>query len=301
MTATGYSVDVYLQWDFIPVVIITAVLGAGSLGLILPNTFLSSCNPGHRLLCEDIIFGVTRMVLDFEVTNDQQGNKVAIFHGRKIPAGTINLFFPFAVGIWMCACVTFWVIFLVEETFGCDPGLDCFPRQDNNSELLSHTPIQNCSDYDLIDNVTIVCYSFVFRYAEGVGAAGGVLVFAALFMKMYETTLFWVVDSPVTVDGWGITKIIMKALFGTLIFAPGLIIFLLVYIGSAGLSRYLPLISDTITNTKSGTAQFFSYLVTIAYMSTIGTYDLHKITKLDKLGAPKDITERTPLVNGTKK
>jgi len=293
MTATGYSVDVYLKWGSIPILIITAVLSAGSLVLVLPNIFLS--RTGHGLLCEDIIFGVSRMMLNFEVTNDQQGNKVTIFHGRKIPAATINHLFPKAVSIWICAFTTFWIIFLVEETFGCDPRLDCFPIQDNNSELLSHTPIQNCSDYDLIDNVTIVCYSFVFRYAEGVGAAGGVLVFAALFIKMYVTTFFWVVDSQLFTED----EAIMKAIVQSLVLTSPLIIFSC--ISSAGLSYLGPLFSDTIVKTWPRTVQYLSYLATLVYVGTFGANNLRKIAKLDKLGAQKGKTERTPLVNGTKR
>jgi len=70
---------------------------------------------------------------------EQQEIKVAVFHGRKVPVISMNDFFAPAVWVCVCAFITFWDIFLVEDSFGCDPRLDCFPRQDNNSELLSYS------------------------------------------------------------------------------------------------------------------------------------------------------------------
>ena len=145
----------------------------------------------------------------------------------------------------VCAFITFWVIFLVEESFGCDPRLDCFPRQDNNSELLSHTPIQNCSDYDLTDNVTIICYRFAFRYAEGFGVAGGILVFAASLMKMYEFLFFWAVDSPVTNDSRCSIKHILKWVVIIFVLLSPLICSGII----AGVVYGIPLVYNTICTT----------------------------------------------------
>ena len=57
---------------------------------------------------------------------DQQEIKVAVFHGRKVPVISMNDFFAPAVWVCGCAFITFWDIFLVEDSFGCDPRLDCF-------------------------------------------------------------------------------------------------------------------------------------------------------------------------------
>ena len=280
MAATGYSYDVYQNWDFIPIAVLAGVAGLAAVVLALLNLCLSlygffKGEKVGRIFCEDIVLGVSKLILDFEVTSGQQGNndqrgnndhqgnndrrgnddqqgnndqQEIKVHGRKVPVVIINLFFAPAVWVCVCAFITFWVIFLVEESFGCDPRLDCFPWQDNNSELLSHTPIQNCSDYDRIDNVTIICYQFVFQYAEGFGAAGGILVFAASLMKMYEIALFWAVDLPVTKDGRGS---IFKRVIKWIVIISVLVTPLVCSGVTVGVSVGVPLIRDTIFKTES--------------------------------------------------
>ena len=103
----------------------------------------------------------------------------------------------------------FWVVWLVEEevTGACVPNFDCFPFLGDT--MLQSLPVENCSFYsntsmiaDLLNataevvmnetevaetsgEVTYECYRFVYRYAEGLGAAGGVLFFTAAFSKVY--------------------------------------------------------------------------------------------------------------------
>ena len=108
--------------------------------------------------------------------------------------------------------VTFWNVYLVEEEMGgdCVPNFDCFPMY--RGRALQRTPVDNCSlFFDLSDVMTASgmdtdnstalidsemegdedeeirydCYRLVFRYAEGIGAAGGVLFFTAAFSKLY--------------------------------------------------------------------------------------------------------------------
>ena len=68
-----------------------------------------------------------------------------------------------------------WDIFLIDETYTCDPGLDCFT---------SGIPVQNCSVlYDpAISNVTgdptVVCFKFAFDYVLAASAIGGLVTFA---------------------------------------------------------------------------------------------------------------------------
>ena len=277
MAPTGYSIDVYRNWDYIPIAVITVVVGSSAFGLMLLNLFLGLYKKRCQgefggVLCEDIIFRAPRLLLDFEVTNDLQGNKVAFFHRRRVPVAVINIFFAPAVLLCICAFITFWVIFLVEESFGCDPGLDCFPLQENNGALLSHTPIQNCSDYDLIGNVTIICYQFVLRYAEGFGAAGGIIALAASVMKMYEIVLFWVVDSPSTKN---YIKCTMKWIVG------GVVLFLPIICSGVVFGTFfgIPLVYNTITKTESGTLQFGAYLATFTYVAIFGALTLCGIAK----------------------
>ena len=112
---------------------------------------------------------------------------------------------PISVGT---VYMSFWNVFLVEqETRGeCVPNFDCFPM--HRGSYIQQTPVDNCSQYFnledignesmLVGNITTEelgiasnyeCYRFVFRYAEGIGAAGGVLLLTIAFSKIYFALL----------------------------------------------------------------------------------------------------------------
>ena len=84
--------------------------------------------------------------------------------------------------------LTFWNVFLVEESVkgDCEANFDCFPKVGNGP--VQQDPV-NCSAIEASGNVTYECYRFVFRYAEGLGAAGGIHIFTALWSKPYFALL----------------------------------------------------------------------------------------------------------------
>ena len=84
--------------------------------------------------------------------------------------------------------ITFWNVFLVEESVkgDCEANFDCFPKVGNGP--VQQDPV-NCSAIEVSGNVTYECYRFVFRYAEGLGAAGGIHIFTALWSKPYFALL----------------------------------------------------------------------------------------------------------------
>ena len=84
---------------------------------------------------------------------------------------------------------TFWNVYLVEEVVpgDCENNFDCFPKIGDYH--LQQEPVSNCSVFELNGNVTYECYGLVFHYAEGLGAAGGILIFTAVFSKLYFALL----------------------------------------------------------------------------------------------------------------
>lgn len=277
MDFTGYSISHYRNWDFVPITIISVVVGGGAIVLATLNIITSWCC--KKVLCEDMVFGASGLLLDFEVTTDHQGNKEATSHARTVPPLVIHFLFVLAAFFFVCSCVTFWDTFLVEESFGCNPELDCFPVQENDrSTVLSPTPIQNCSDYELMDDVTTVCYRFVFRYAEGFGAAGGILYLAIKIMKMYETALFWAVDSEVTESCLGCIKKAMKWIVWVIVlFSPAISCIVILDV-----SQHTPIIYNTIFMTKSDIERFVVYYLTYVFVATGGIYSLFTLTGVTK-------------------
>ena len=97
-----------------------------------------------------------------------------------------TLLIPVIVGTMF---ITFWNVYLVEEAVrgDCENNFDCFPKIGSN--FLQQEPVSNCSVFEFNGNVTYECYRLVFRYAEGLGAAGGILIFTAVFSKLYFSLL----------------------------------------------------------------------------------------------------------------
>ena len=101
--------------------------------------------------------------------------------------------------------MTFWYVFLVDVTYGCVSHLDCFPFPVGVSAAIATnmTPIINCSDYEILpDNMTVLCFTFVFDYPQAIGAAGGVFAFAVLGIRAMIGILIWLQNR--NSDGCGI-------------------------------------------------------------------------------------------------
>ena len=94
--------------------------------------------------------------------------------------------------ITSCALITFWDKFLVDVTYSCDPNLDCYPLPFPGITYQNIPPIVNCSDYvTLPDNMTIICFTFMFDYSQAFGAAGGVFAFAVFGIRTVIGIMTW--------------------------------------------------------------------------------------------------------------
>ena len=79
----------------------------------------------------------------------------------------INMLSMYSHTILLLVFTSFWDIFIIEETFGCDEHRDCYVG-DNNQ-----TPISNC---DLINprNTSVICYRLLFDSVNGLASVGGI-------------------------------------------------------------------------------------------------------------------------------
>ena len=153
-------------------------------------------------------------ILEFSVPDiviDEDGSKVDGTDVKNwILYAMALLIIPISVGT---VYMSFWNVFLVQqETRGeCVPNFDCFPM--HSGSYIQQTPVDNCSQYFNLENagnesmlvgnmtteevgiagvareINYECYRFVFRYAEGIGAAGGILLLTTAFSKIYFALL----------------------------------------------------------------------------------------------------------------
>jgi hypothetical protein len=181
--------------------------------------------------------------------------------------------------------VTFWNVYLVEEEMGgdCVPNFDCFPMY--HGEHCQRMPVDNCSQvFDLSDkmiasvvdlnNVTAVsggqmeddgdmeiryeCYRLVFRYAEGIGAAGGVLFFTAAFSKLYFgllVAIYSLDDTPCIV-----LSIIVCGF-------AGFVLFLFIVFNAS-----IPLFRKAVFQTNTDYIQFTTYALNFLILVICGVF-----------------------------
>jgi hypothetical protein len=181
--------------------------------------------------------------------------------------------------------VTFWNVYLVEvETGGvCVPNFDCFPMY--RGSALQRMPVDNCSQsFDLSDEMTTSgmdldnfaavsggkmegdgdmeihyeCYRLVFRYAEGIGAAGGVLFFTAAFSKLYFGLLVAISsldDTPRIV-----LSIIVWACAGSV-----LLLFIV-------LNASIPIVREAVFQTNTDIIQFTMYALNFLILVICGVF-----------------------------
>ena len=166
------------------------------------------------------------------------------------------LLIPIIVGTMF---ITFWNVYLVEESVGgdCEANFDCFPK--DGDDYLQQEPVSNCSMFEFNGNVTYECYRLVFRYAEGLGAAGGILAFTAVFSKLYFALLVTVYNN-LNDNGW------CRLILYGIIWGGAAIIFIL-FIGiSVGVKQ----IRETIFQTLTDQIQFAMYALSLLVIIVSG-------------------------------
>ena len=141
---------------------------------------------GKKRLVPRWFFEMLRLALP-DLKRDTQGTN--IIYGEEINQICFALLAIVTVPVILSACfITFWNVYMVEEQIGkkCDPNYDCFPIVDG--ELLT-TSVVNCTEELWPSNTEFQCYLLVYRYAQGISAAGGVLFCASLMFRIFIVSL----------------------------------------------------------------------------------------------------------------
>ena len=169
-----YNYLVYALWLSIPATVVSVLPYVVIILLCCSVRFRSSTAGMVKFLLGDLV----------EKKEEEDGTKYLI-QGRPLKGRFLSMVTVYSFMITSCALMTFWYEFLVNETYSCDPNFDCYPISPpsfSNFKMLDLRipPIVNCSDYEILpaDNMTIICFTFIFDYPQGLAAAGGVFAFA---------------------------------------------------------------------------------------------------------------------------
>ena len=180
--------------------------------------------------------------------------------------------------------VTFMNGYLIEADIGeCVPNFDCF-QIDDSSDVLQSEPVRSClhaqlqsifntTPLEIMDNITAdvdidsvlnaryECYRFVYSYVDGIGAMGGLLVFATLLSTLYFGLLIC------TRNIFDDNDCCRRGFYCVIIGVGAACCFLFFIVNTAA-----PDVRDAVFKTKSDALEFVAYLLTFLAIVVSGGF-----------------------------
>ena len=278
------SYDTYLVWNIVVPALFAGVMWLLSFAVVLVYCFKKDKLP--RIFME---------MLQLSLSNIEEDSNCAcvLVFGSRIRARALKLLTLLVVPLTLATIFfSFWNVWLVEEetSTNCLPNFDCFPMLGDRQ--LKDTPVNSCSEpfkfstladndatetaldnlngTDILndtetremvaaDEISYRCYRFVFLYAEGIGAAGGILFFTAVFSKLYFCFLVTIICSKRH------DYLRFGVLFFVWIFAAVVWVLFIV------VNTAVPIIREAVFQTHTDTIQFTLYAVNFAAV-VVGGY-----------------------------
>lgn len=162
-----YPYNLYLWLELAPILIVCFFYTLFYIVYIIWTIF---CAHGHVHNFELCIVNFALKDLLVETRTD---GKLYV-QGRRVRYLVVRILVIYVVTIAVLAFAVGWDTFLIEASYACDPGLDCF---------INAQPIQNCSELYESDNYTningtepnVICYRIAADYALAAAAVGGLL------------------------------------------------------------------------------------------------------------------------------
>ena len=263
MMVHGYSYNTYINWDMgVPVgvsfltIILTIVMVKTSI------VWFKCCSGGRHFI--DFAYHFAKLVLRDSLQKETSLTSRMVLYEREVSPLSVVLLFTLAPAIFIPAFISFWGTFLVEESFACDSGLDCFLRDPTSFSIANQQPLVNCTDHE---NDTVVCFQFVFDYTGGFAAMGGFLAVATTCLKVYGIVLVWLMEllpssRPRRRGKCHYCRTLCPIL--------GILIFFLTPIILAAIILLLvllvPLFSDVIFQTNASILKFAAYWSSLLYV-----------------------------------
>ena len=274
----GHSYMVYQLADLVPPLVVggvTVLLGfLSAMFVIIFMLCKLSQGKNVRIPCLFGMYAAISVVFrDAIKKKSTKTGPVFVLWDRKVSPMFIPALFIILPGLFACFITSFWGVFLIENSYTCDPALDCFPI-DAEQGNLQNDPIVNCSDFNTNDNITILCYQFVFRFAAGTAFLGGLLAFTATLIKLLGSLLVWSLNldgkemKVEEEDKIGCCSVcchhcyscLKSIVLATLIFSPSILTIVTLIAVIA-----VPFVREALTD-RQRTLQFWAYYVTLFYI-----------------------------------
>lgn len=268
----AHAYSVYKCWDHVPPIVVLVIVSLIGFLSVLFFIIYVKCNYYRRekveapILMYAAVSTIFRNAIKRKMVDNQT---VYVIMDRKTSQWFIPALFLLIPGFISSVFTSFWEVFLIDESYTCDPGLDCFPFDANNYTNLQDDPVVNCTDFDINDNITIICYHFAFNFTDAAGLVGGLLSLIAFVFMLLVSVLYWALDLAGEDKKakkrckykccWLVKRIVLVVL--TISPSVGSIIaVVLVYT--------VPAIQDALTERRNFW-KFYAYFVTFTYLGIV--------------------------------
>ena len=208
----------------------------------------------------DPLFHFVKVIFGDRI-NKKEGSQKFIFYNYEISSLQIFMLSTNTLMVFGPTFMSFWVSFIVNETFVCDPQLDCFLHYPSTHFFPSSKRLDNCTSYDSTSG-TVVCFQFVFDLTEGFSSAVGFMGVAVVYCRLYTFIMIWLQEfcsNKCQMNCAKYVSIIMQAVIGI----PIITVFIIIFV------RAVPFFSDVVFRTNRSTIIFYAYSFSFAYIGPL--------------------------------
>ena len=146
-----------------------------TIGMLYIMTYCMLLTCINKDIASMLICAVSKIVFSrLEVSTDKDGKITYSLFGCPITTLIQYLLFVISGNILILAATVALRVCLLDESFTCDSGFDCF---DANGSY-----IEDCNDFD---GERVRCYKLVLRLDLAIGAMGGILALALTLTTFY--------------------------------------------------------------------------------------------------------------------
>ena len=250
----GHSFDTYYNWTFLFPTVICSV------AIFLTFVFIFINFLMYREKPPDIVikmFYLYAKIVFRDALKMEEGK--ILLHNYDIP---VVYFAPFSGVITLfvvCVFIFFWASFLIEETFICDPLLDCFMSNSSTSS------VERVTDCALLQrNTSVVCYNFVLNTTEGLSSAVGFLAVSVIYIYIYGYLLEFLIGIFMSDTSKSATKWCAGICWGLIIILPmilGVIFINIVFM--------VPSLNEIALKTNESSLKTYAYWTYFVYVGPI--------------------------------
>ena len=175
-----YSIRTYANWtSYFPFVVALIILFFSIANSVFVHPILT-----HRRHYEHYInffFMYSKVIFRDALKRKKDPHRI-LLHRYEIAQKHVVQLSTVTSAVIYAVFISFWASFLVDQTFVCDPQLDCFISNSSTEvDANSAERVDDCADVS--DNVTVICYHFVLDTTAGFASAVGFLT-VAVFLHL---------------------------------------------------------------------------------------------------------------------